>query len=203
MSTGNLPTLRSSPTPTWPQQVRLARHQQGVRCLHLCVRHQPTRAGSGSTPMASAVTAAPASSSAPTPPTSPSGPAPSWPWRTRSGWPPAWTSTRTSSRRSRPTGPSDRTALAAGGGAQQRPVVRAHPALHRPAGSAVPSAAEAPSLPCCSLIPPPWYYRLHRATEQAACGAGLGVRQRQTPRALCTPRRAWSLWWRRLVLPHS
>ena len=133
----------------------------------------PTRAGSGSTPMASAVTAAPASSSAPTPPTSPSvrhqaGPG----GRDRAGRQPGRA-------RGRPVGapglrgaPSDGTALAAGGGAQQRPVVRAHPALHRPAGSAVRSAAEAASLHAAhydpTVLPPP------PATEQVACGAGSG-----------------------------
>ena len=107
----------------------------------------PTRAGSGSTPMASAATAAPASSSAPTPPTSPSvrhqaGPG----GRDRAGRQPGRARGRPVGAPSLRGAPSDGTALAAGGGAQQRPVVRAHPAPHRPAGSAVRSAAEAASL---------------------------------------------------------
>jgi hypothetical protein len=104
-----------------------------------------------------------------------SGPAPSWPWRTRSGWPPAWTSTRTSSRRSRPTGSAIRWYCSCRRGRRAT----------APSGSS-PSRAtstcrlrssqrcEAASLPCCSLrstavvLPPP------PAIEQVACGAGSG-----------------------------
>jgi hypothetical protein len=121
----------------------------GIGCwpLHATTARCPG-CSSGACPTSDGITATSCwRTTPPTPPTPPSGRAPSWPWRTRSPWPGTSTSMPTSSRPWRPTGgTADGAAPATAGGAAQRPVVRADPALHRPGPAAVRGPAQAAPL---------------------------------------------------------